>query len=47
MTTDSERPAKAVAQDERKLDWIYIGSLVLIVISLLGIAYVAWIRYGS
>ncbi len=27
-------------------DWVYIGSLVLIAISLLGMACIAWSRYG-
>jgi hypothetical protein len=47
MTTDDTGGPKAVAHDQSKPDWIYIGSLVLIAISLLGIAYLAWIRYGS
>jgi hypothetical protein len=47
MTTDDTgQHAKSVANNQRKPDWVYIGSLVLIAISLLGIAYIAWIRYG-
>jgi len=42
---DTGQP-RTVARDQRKPDWIYIGSLVLIAISLLGIVYIAWIRYG-
>jgi len=42
---DTGQP-RTVARDQTKPDWIYIGSLALIAISLLGIAYIAWIRYG-
>ncbi len=46
VTSDNEQLAKSVAQNEKKTDWIYTGSLVLTAISLLGIAYIAWTHYG-
>jgi hypothetical protein len=42
---DTGQHAKPAERNE-KPDWISIGSLVLIAISLLGIAYIAWVRYG-
>jgi hypothetical protein len=33
------------AGQKAKRDWVFIGSLVLIAISLIGMAYICWIRY--
>jgi hypothetical protein len=41
---DTGQDRHHVAQ-KGKPDWVFIGSLVLIVISLLGMAYITWSRY--
>ena len=33
------------AGQKRKPDWVFIGSLVLIAISLIGMAYICWTHY--
>jgi hypothetical protein len=42
---DTEQDRHRVAQ-KGKPDWVYIGSLVVIAISLLGMAFIFWARYG-
>ncbi len=46
MTTEDTGQPATPAEHNEKPDWIYIGSLVLIAVSLFGIAYIAWVRYG-
>jgi len=42
---DPERHHDPVLQEGER-DWVFVGSLVLIAVSLLGMAFIAWIRYG-
>jgi len=46
MMPDNAEQHSDSGVDKRKPDWVYIGSLVLIAISLLGMAYICWVRYG-
>jgi hypothetical protein len=46
MTTKDTGQHRDSVGHKEKPDWVYIGSVVLIAISLLGMAYIAWTRYG-
>jgi hypothetical protein len=46
MTPEETGQHRDSGAHKGKLDWVFIGSLILIFISLLGMAYIAWTRYG-
>jgi len=46
MTPEGAEPPHDLVVQERKRDWVFVGSLVVIAVSLLGMAFIAWIRYG-
>jgi hypothetical protein len=45
MTPEDPRQHRDSQLHKRQRDWVYVGSLVLIALSLLGMALIAWSRY--
>jgi hypothetical protein len=46
MNEDTEQHDNSAADNKGKLDWVYIGSLVIIAISLFGMVFIVWIHHG-
>jgi len=46
MTPEGGEPRHDPVAQKGKPDWVFVGSLILIAVSLLGMAFIAWIRYG-
>ena len=46
MTPEDAEPPDHLVVQKGNRDWVFVGSLVVIVVSLLGMAFIAWIRYG-
>jgi hypothetical protein len=46
MTLEDAEPHHDPVVQKGKRDWVFVGSLLLIAVSMLGMAFIAWIRYG-